>query len=95
VSKDVLSASPIAPTAAPHSTVLAVGTILLAVERFLRRYVVLSDDQAVAVVLWIAHTYAIAALVRRREIPRSHSVVGFRGPRCFLKRRYEDDPERT
>ena len=30
-------------------------------ERFLRRFVVLTDDQAAAVVLWVAHTHAIEA----------------------------------
>ncbi len=31
------------------------------IEYFIRRFVVLSDDQAAAVVLWIAHTHAFAA----------------------------------
>ena len=40
-------------------TVLA--NLLNAVERFLRRYVVLTDAQAAAVTVWIAHTHAIDA----------------------------------
>ena len=32
------------------------------VEEYIRRYVVLSDDQAVAVTLWIMHTHTIGAV---------------------------------
>ena len=35
--------------------------LLAAVERFIRRFVVLSNDQAAAVTLWIAHTHVIEA----------------------------------
>ena len=31
------------------------------VSRFLRRFVVMTEDQAAAVALWVAHTHAIAA----------------------------------
>jgi hypothetical protein len=37
------------------------GQLLDALEVFVRRYVVLSDEQAPAVVLWIVHTWAIEA----------------------------------
>lgn len=37
------------------------GAILHDVRAYVRRYVVLSDDQAIAVTLWGAHTHAIAA----------------------------------
>src|SRR5436309_6021848 len=36
-------------------------TLLNDVTAFLRRFVVMSDDQAAAVALWIAHTHAIDA----------------------------------
>ena len=35
--------------------------LLTEVEGFIRRFVVLSDEQAAAVVLWVAHTHALAA----------------------------------
>jgi hypothetical protein len=44
---------------APNRVVL--GVLLDGVEAFVRRYVVLNDEQGVAVTLWIAHTHAIAA----------------------------------
>lgn len=37
------------------------GAWLVRAEKFIRRFVILSDDQATAVVLWTAHTHAIAA----------------------------------
>src|SRR5436190_24259750 len=36
---------------------------LYTVEAFVGRFVVLSDDQAVAVALWVAHTHAIESAV--------------------------------
>lgn len=39
----------------------ALDDLLHTVRGYLRRYVVLSDDQAVVVTLWVAHTHAIAA----------------------------------
>ena len=46
------------------------GNVLLdELETVIRRYIVLTDDQIVAVVLWIALTYAIAAF---SKIGRAH-----------------------
>ncbi|MDA2953622.1 MAG: topoisomerase, partial [Actinomycetota bacterium] len=37
------------------------GELLQTVKRYLRRYVVLSDPQATACTLWVAHAHAFAA----------------------------------
>ncbi len=37
------------------------GSILVDISTFIRRYTVLSPDQLIAVTLWVAHTHAIAA----------------------------------
>ena len=47
-------------TAAVVANVI-VAQVLTAVERFVRRYVVLTADQAAAVSLWVAHTQALDA----------------------------------
>jgi hypothetical protein len=39
------------------------GGWLHQVEKFIRRFVVLTDDQATAVALWVAHTHAFAAAI--------------------------------
>ena len=39
----------------------SLGSWLTRAENFLRRFVVLTDDQACAIVLWVAHTHAIEA----------------------------------
>jgi hypothetical protein len=39
----------------------ALVDILHDVRRYVRRYVVLSDDQAIAVALWVGHTHVLAA----------------------------------
>jgi hypothetical protein len=41
--------------------VVVLATLLLDIVLFIRRYVVVTDDQAVAIALWIAHTHAILA----------------------------------
>ena len=40
---------------------MTLATVLTKVEHFIRRYVVLNDDQAVAVTLWVAHTHVLDA----------------------------------
>ena len=48
--------------AAPRPAVTpTLGAILHDVQVFIRRYVVLSDEQSIAVTLWAAHTHVIAA----------------------------------
>ena len=49
-----------APTV-PDVPLRAVCELLDAAEAFLRRYLVLSEEQFIAIVLWIAHTHALAA----------------------------------
>ncbi|HKG76604.1 MAG TPA: hypothetical protein VKA90_03740, partial [Beijerinckiaceae bacterium] len=39
------------------------GVLLDSVKVFIRRYVVLTDDQAAAVALWAVHTHAFAAAI--------------------------------
>lgn len=52
---------PTTETAQRPSTTPTLAAILHDVRAFIRRYVVLSDDQAIAVTLWTAHTHAIDA----------------------------------
>ena len=40
---------------------LDLAVLLVNTETFVRRYVVVTDDQATAIVLWVAHTHALAA----------------------------------
>src|SRR5712692_7986636 len=44
----------------PRETIDFAG-LLADINTFIRRYVVMSADQAVAIALWVAHTYIIAA----------------------------------
>ena len=50
-----------APTTPKSSTAPNLGDILHDIRAYVRRYVVLSDDQAMAVTLWTAHTHVMAA----------------------------------
>jgi hypothetical protein len=59
-----LKSLPAASWAATDATTvdpLSLARALDQVRRFLRRFVVLSDHQATAIALWVAHTHAIAA----------------------------------
>lgn len=58
---DALITTGLASAATPASTTggAPLDALLVDVERYLRRYVVVTDEQAIAITLWVAHTHAI------------------------------------
>ena len=54
-------ALPASDSASTEPSPLSLEALLETVERFIRRYVVLTSDQVAAVALWVAHTHAFEA----------------------------------
>ena len=52
---------PTEPRATPTTAPAPLAALLVTIQRFIQRYVVLTEQQAVAVTLWIIHTHVIEA----------------------------------